>query len=50
VLIMLLVVQLIEIARDFPVLYACKLNGIGKYPVAGLFPVKLPCVVFPRVF
>ena len=43
VLIMLLVVQLIEIARDLPVLYACKLHGIGKYPVASLFPVKFPC-------
>ena len=37
------IVQLIEIARDLPVLYACKLHGIGKYPVASLFPVKFPC-------
>ena len=48
-LVVLRIVQLIEIAPDFPVLHACKLNGIGQNPIAGLLLVETPGIVRPCV-
>ena len=48
-LVVLRVVQLKEIAPDFPALHACKLNGIGQNPVAGLLLMETPGIVRPCV-
>ena len=46
---MLLVVQLIESSTDFPAHFAGQLHGVGKNMVAGLLPIKFPCVVLSGV-
>ncbi len=46
---MLLIVQLIEIPTDFPAHFSGQLHGIGKNIVAGLLPIKFPCVVLSGV-
>ena len=50
VLKVLRVIQFIKAALNFPALCACDCDGIGKDMVAGLLPVKPPCVVLPCVF
>lgn len=50
VLKMLLVVQLIKIASDSIILGAGQLHSVGQYLVAGLLPIKSPCIVLPGIF
>ena len=45
----LLIVKLIEVAFELPVLFPGQLHQIGKDGIAGLLPVKPPCVVLPCV-
>ena len=46
---MLQIIQFIKIAFDFSLLCACQFHRIGKDSIAGLFPVKPPCIMLPCV-
>lgn len=43
------IVKLIEIAFDYPIFFPGQLHRIGKDFIAGLLPIKPPCVMLPCV-